>query len=186
MSEPASISAGIAARYATAIFDIAQSNDALSGLQSSVQTLETALAESEDLRSMIASPLISRSEQTSAIVSVAEKMELTSVLTNGLGLMAEKRRLFVLPQLLAALRAMIDEAQGVVTADVASAAPLTGEQTSKLVAALSEKTGKTVTINATVDDTLIGGLVVKVGSKMIDTTIRSKLASLQNAMKEVG
>lgn len=186
MSEPASISAGIAARYATAVFEIAQESKSLDGLESGVKDLTAALAESEDLRTLINSPLVSRAEQAAAISAVAKKMGLDAVLANTLTLMADKRRLFVLPQLLTALRDRLAEARGEVTADVVSAKALTKGQSEKLVAALSARIGKTVTLNTTVDDALIGGLVVKVGSKMIDTSIRSKLNSLQNAMKEVG
>ena len=107
-------------------------------------------------------------------------------MSNTLALMASKRRLFVLPQLVVALREAIAEDNGEVTADVTSASALTKAQSDKLAKTLKAKLGKTVTINATVDESLIGGLVVKVGSKMIDTSIRSKLNSLQNVMKEVG
>jgi F-type H+-transporting ATPase subunit delta len=100
--------------------------------------------------------------------------------------MASKRRLFVLPQLLAALRDMIAADKGEVTAEVTSAQAMTPAQTDALAATLAKTFGKTVKIKAGVDESLIGGLVVKVGSKMIDTSIRAKLNSLQNAMKEVG
>ena len=186
MSEPASISAGIAARYASAIFEIAKDNSDLNGLEAGVNDLAQALSDSADLRNLITSPLISREAQGTAISAVAEKMGLAPVLLKGLGLMAEKRRLFVLPQLLAALRVMLAEERNEVTADVTSAVPLTQAQTDKLAALLQDRAGKTVTINATVDESLVGGLIVKLGSKMVDTSIRSKLASLQNAMKEVG
>ncbi len=186
MSEPASISAGIAERYATAIFEIAQENNDLDGLENSINDLGAALAESADLRTLIQSPLISRADQEAAIIAVADKMGLAPVMKNALALMAEKRRLFVVPQLIAALRAKLAEARNEVTADVVTAKPLTKAQTEKLAKVLSERVGKTVNVNTTVDENLIGGLVVKVGSKMIDTSIRSKLNSLQNAMKEVG
>ncbi|MEY8829911.1 F0F1 ATP synthase subunit delta [Sedimentitalea sp. XS_ASV28] len=186
MSEPASISAGIAARYATAIFEIAQENKNLDSLETSINDLAAALGESSDLRDLIHSPLVSRSDQEAAITAIADKMGLTEVLAKSLALMAQKRRLFVVPQLIRALREQIAEERGEVTADVISAKALTKAQSEKLAATLKERVGKTVTINSTVDDSLIGGLIVKVGSKMIDTSIRSKLNSLQNAMKEVG
>ena len=186
MSEPASISAGIAARYASAIFDVAEENKSLDGLEAGVADLSTALNESADLRTLIASPLISRADQEKAIMAVADKMSLTPALENGLGLMAQKRRLFVLPQLLTSLRDLLADSRGEVTADVVSAKALTKAQNEKLAKTLSARVGKTVNINATVDESLVGGLVVKVGSKMIDTSIRSRLNSLQNAMKEVG
>ena len=100
--------------------------------------------------------------------------------------MAEKRRLFVLPQLLAAVSARISEEKGEVKAEVVSAKKLTKAQETKLAASLKAAVGKDVNITATVDEALIGGLVVKVGSKMIDSSISSKLSQLQNAMKEVG
>ena len=186
MSEPASISEGIADRYATAIFEIAQESSDLDGLEASVNDLATALSDSADLRDVISSPILARSEQKAAITAVAQKMGLTPMLQNVLGLMAEKRRLFVLPQMIKALRAKIAEHRGEVTAEVVSAKALTEAQTDKLAKTLAAKFGKDITIQASVDESLIGGLVVKVGSKMIDTSIAAKLNSLQNAMKEVG
>ncbi|MGR3635888.1 MAG: F0F1 ATP synthase subunit delta [Shimia sp.] len=186
MSEPASISSGIAERYAAAVFEIASENKALAKLESGLDDLSAALDESADLRNLINSPLVSRNDQGNAIAAVAKTMKLQPVLANVLGLMAEKRRLFVLPQLIEQLRAMIADRKGEVTADVTSAKALTKTQSDKLAKTLAARVGKDVKINATVDKTLVGGLVVKVGSKMIDTSIRSKLSSLQNAMKEVG
>jgi F-type H+-transporting ATPase subunit delta len=113
-------------------------------------------------------------------------MGLTKTMQNVLALMASKRRLFVLPQMINRLRDQIAEEKGEVTAEVVSAVKLTAAQSKELASTLKAKVGKDVKINATVDESLIGGLVVKVGSKMIDTSIRSKLNSLQNAMKEVG
>jgi len=107
-------------------------------------------------------------------------------MVNTLSLMAAKRRLFVLPSLLAALRARIAEDKGEVTAEVTSAKALTKTQATKLAKTLKAQLDLDVKIKATVDESLIGGLVVKVGSKMIDTSIRSKLNALQNTMKEVG
>ena len=186
MSEPASISSGIAARYATAVFEIAKENKTLAKLESGLDDLSTALADSAELRDLISSPVISREDQGKAIAQVANTMGLQPVLKNVLGLMAENRRLFVLPQLLDQLRAMLAEEKGEVTAEVVSAKALTKTQSEKLSKTLAARVGKDVKINATVDEALIGGLVVKVGSKMIDTSIASKLSSLQNAMKEVG
>ena len=186
MSEPASISSGIAKRYAAAIFEILQENNNLAGLESSVETLAAALAESADLRAVINSPVISRAEQGAAVAAVAAKLGLVDGLSNALSLMAQKRRLFVLPQLVEQLRAMIADHKGEVAADVITAKAMTKAQTEKLAAALKASIGKDVKINAAVDKDIIGGLIVKVGSKMIDTSIRSKLSSLQNAMKEVG
>ena len=186
MSEPASISTGIAARYATAVYDLAKDGKKVKAIETDLDTLSEAMADSSDFNALINSPIYSRDEQGTAIVAIAKQMKLSPIMNNTLALMATKRRLFVLPQLVVALRAAIAEDKGEVTADVVSAKALTKTQSDKLAKTLKAKLGKTVTINATVDETLIGGLVVKVGSKMIDTSIRSKLNSLQNVMKEVG
>lgn len=186
VSEPALISFGIAARYATAIFELAKEGKSLKALESDVDALDASLADSSDFTTLIQSPLYSREEQGQAIAAIAAKMNLSSIVASTLGLMAEKRRLFVLPQLVATLRQLIADEKGEVTAEVASAKKLTKAQEGALAKTLKASFGKDVKLNVTVDDALIGGLVVKVGSKMIDTSIRSKLDNLQNAMKEVG
>jgi F-type H+-transporting ATPase subunit delta len=183
------MSSGIAARYAAAVFEL--SEDAAGGgagiaaLERDVETLSAALAACADLREMIASPILSRAEQGRAIGAVAAALGLSPVMRNALALMATKRRLFVVPQMLADLTARIAAARGEVTAEVASAVPLTEAQAAELARTLSAAVGKTVRLKTTVDGTLIGGLVVKVGSRMVDTSIRARLAALQNAMKEV-
>ena len=186
VSEPASISTSIAARYATAIYEIAKEEKALAALEDDINTLQSALADSEDFRALIHSPIYTREQQATAISALAAKMGLSGTMANTLALMAQKRRLFVVPNLLATLRAVIAEDKGDVTADVVSAKALTKAQAASLAKTLKASTRKPVTLNATVDERLIGGLVVKVGSRMIDTSIRATLNSLQNAMKEVG
>jgi F-type H+-transporting ATPase subunit delta len=186
VSEPASISTGIAQRYAAALFDLAKDAKGLVALESDVTALGDALAGSPDLAAMIASPVVSRDDQAAAMATIAAKMGLSALTANTLALMAGKRRLFVLPQLVADLSARIAEEKGEVTADVTAATKLTAAQAKSLAEVLKAKVGKTVKLNTTVDETLIGGLIVKLGSTMIDTSVRSKLASLQNAMKEVG
>ncbi len=118
--------------------------------------------------------------------ALAAKMGLGVEVGNTVGLMAANRRLFVLPGLIAQLKAMIAEARGEVVAEVTAARELTAEQTKSLASKLTSSIGRDVKLDVKVDESLIGGLVVKVGSKMIDTSIRSKLANLQNVMKEVG
>jgi F-type H+-transporting ATPase subunit delta len=186
VSEPASISSGIAARYASAVFELAKDASDLKTLESNVQDLDTVLADSSDIRDLINSPVVSREDQANAIAAVAKKMKLMPIVSNTLALMASKRRLFVLPALVAQLRALIAEEKGEITAEVISAKAMTKTQTDKLAKAIKARIGKDVKIDATVDEELIGGLVIKVGSQMIDTSIRSKLNSLSNVMKEVG
>jgi F-type H+-transporting ATPase subunit delta len=186
LSEPISISTGIAARYATAAFDIAREDGGLAALGADVDALDAVLKDSADLRALIESPVYTRDEQAAAIAAVGKKMGLTVTVQNLLALMAQNRRLFALPQLIASLRAKIAEAKGEITAEVTSAKALTKTQSEKLAKVLSAQAGKDVKIVASVDESLIGGLVVKVGSRMIDTSIKAKLAALQNTMKEVG
>ena len=186
VSETASVSTGIAARYASALFDLAKEAGALKALESDADALKAALAVSPDLAAMIGSPVISRSEQAAAMAAIAAKMGLGALTANTLALMADKRRLFVLPQFLTALGDLIATEKGEVTAEVTAARALSAAQSKKLAETLKAKVGKTVKLNATVDESLIGGLIVRLGSTMIDTSIKAKLAGLQNAMKEVG
>jgi F-type H+-transporting ATPase subunit delta len=186
VSETASVSTGIAARYASALFDLAKEAGTLKALEADADALKAALAVSPDLTSMIASPVLGRTEQTAAMNAVAARMGLGNLVANTLALMGQKRRLFVLPQLLNELAARIAAEKGEVTAEVTSATALSAAQAKKLAETLKAKVGKTVKLNATVDESLIGGLIVKLGSTMIDTSVKAKLAALQNAMKEVG
>lgn len=186
VSEPASISLGIAGRYAQALFELAKDAKALPALEADTEALAAALAVSPDLSAMIASPVTGRDEQAAAMAAIGAKMGLSGLMANTLALMASKRRLFVVPQLVTDLRKRIADEKGEVTADVTSAAKLSAAQTKKLADTLKASVGKTVKLNTTVDESLIGGLIVKLGSTMIDTSVRAQLASLQNAMKEVG
>jgi len=186
VSEPASISSGIAARYAKAVFELAREGKKLKGLDSDIASLEAAVAESAELRDLISSPVYTRDIQGKAILALARKMKLSPIMTNALALMAEKGRLYLLPQFLEGLRQRIAEEKGEITAEVTVAKALTKTQADKLAKSLKASTGKDVKLNLSVDENLIGGLIVKLGSKMIDTSIASKLDTLQNAMKEVG
>ncbi len=186
VSEPASISSGIAKRYATAVFELAKESRSLKTLEADVEALDGALTQSADLRSLITSPVYSRDQVTTAITAVAKKMNLSQIVTGTLGLMASKRRLFALPQVLTALRVLIAEEKGEVTAEITSAKALTKAQEAELAKTLKARVGKEIKLKLTVDESLIGGLVIKVGSQMIDTSIRAQLAALKNSMKEVG
>lgn len=177
---------GIATRYAQALFEIAKDDNGLVALESDTDALSDALIESPELAAMIASPVVAREDQANAMAAIATAMKLSPMLGNTIALMASKRRLFVLPQLVADLKARIAVEKGEVTADVVSATKLSAAQATKLAATLKAKFGKDVKLNTSVDATLIGGLIVKLGSTMIDTSVKARLAALQNAMKEVG
>ena len=186
MSEQASTSKGIAKRYATALFDLADEMDDISTLEKNVNTLKQSINESTDLNSLISSPIYTRDQQKDAIIAVATKLGLSGVMTNTLSLMAEKRRLFVVPTFLSVIEGLIAESKNELTAEVISAKELTTGQLDKLAKSLKFNFSKDIKINASVDESLIGGMIIKVGSRMIDSTIQTKLNSLQNVMKEVG
>jgi F-type H+-transporting ATPase subunit delta len=186
VSNSASLTSGISGRYATALFELAKEMKVLPKVEEDLNDLESALKESADFRDLLSSPIYSRADQDAAVSTVAKKMGLSDVVTNTLRLMASKRRLFVVPQLIASVKALIADDRGEVTAEVRSARALTDEQSKALAETLKKSVGKDVKIKATVDESLIGGLVVKLGSLMIDSSIRAKLSKLQNMMKEVG
>ena len=186
LSDPASISSGIAARYARALFDLAKDKNILDAVEVNLQDLSSALEQSDDLRKVINSPIFNRVEQGAAMLGIARRLNFSIVIQNTLALMASKRRLFVLPAMIKQLNALIAAEKNEVNADVVCSKALTKTQSARLAKAIASSVDKIVKINVTVDESLVGGLTVKVGSKMIDTSIRSKLNSLHNAMKEVG
>ncbi|TPE52709.1 F0F1 ATP synthase subunit delta [Amaricoccus solimangrovi] len=186
MASSASLTSGVAGRYATALFEIAKESNALDQVEADLVALDAALAESADLREAVTSPVFSREDLGAAVTALAARMGLGPAVTNTLRLMAHNRRLFVLAGFISQVRALIADDRGEITAEVTAAKPLTKGQTEALSEKLRASVGKDVKLNVTVDESLIGGLVVKVGSRMIDTSIRSKLAHLRNVMKEVG
>lgn len=186
VSETAGISTGIAARYATAVFDLAKEGKDIKALETDVAALQAAIADSADFTTLLTSPLYNRDEQGAAVTAISKKMGLSVTVSNVLSLLVAKRRLFVLPHMLAVLQDRLADERGEMTAEVTTAKSLTEAQSDKLAKTLSGQVGKTVTIKQTVDESIIGGLIVKMGSRMIDTSIAAKLNALQNTMKEVG
>ena len=181
-----SYSGGIAERYATAVFDLAKEAGDIDALERDLDTLKAAHDESEDFRTLLTSPVYGREAQEKAVAALADRMGLGATMSNTLRLMAVKRRLFAVSALIAALRERIAAERGEVTAEVTSAKALSGEQSKRLSETLRTRFGKDVRIEETIDPAIIGGLIVKVGSKMIDTSIASRLAAMKNTMKEAG
>ena len=180
------LTSGVAGRYATALFEIARDGNLLDEVERDLREIETIHANSADFREILANPVYTREQQGKALAAIASAMGLGQTAASTLGLMAKNRRLFVVPGLVQQLKALIAADRGEVTAEVTSAKRLTKEQTEALAKTLSASVGREVKLDVTVDPGLIGGLVVKVGSRMIDTSIRAKLAKLQTVMKEVG
>lgn len=186
MSDKSASTVGIAGRYATAIFDIAEESGALETVEGHLGALKAAIGVSEEFSAFLRSPIVSRDDQAAAMKAICEKMEIGAPVSSLIGLMAAKRRLFALPALIDIFAELLAKKRGVVSAEVVSAAPLSAAQRTELEATIKKFAGAEIALDVTVDEGLIGGLVVKVGSKMIDTSIRSRLASLQTVMKEVG
>ncbi|MEM9010160.1 MAG: F0F1 ATP synthase subunit delta [Pseudomonadota bacterium] len=177
---------GIAGRYAAAMFEIAEEDKAVERIEGDLDRLQAAIDESDDLRDVLTSPVYRREDQANAMAAVAKALELGSEVTNVIALMASRRRLFVLPQMITGFRQLVAEMRGEVTAEVTAAHALSDEQRTALAAALKEKLGQDVTLDVSVDESLIGGLVVRVGSQLIDSSIRARLGGLQTMMRGVG
>jgi len=186
VSDSASMSSGVAKRYAKAIFGLAKEDKKIESLSTDLTSMGDALNISEELNQLISSPVYNRLDQENAILAISDRMGLSDLMKSSLGLLAMKRRLNILPTLIEEVKAYIAEDKGEVTVNVTSASTLSDTQTKDLTKSLEKTIGKEIKIEAIIDESLIGGLIVKVGSKMIDSSIRSKLANLQNIMKEVG
>ena len=181
------IVAGVAGRYAKALFELAEESGATDAVRQDAQKVQAAIEASDDLKRALSDPSISREAMGGVVAGLADKIGLQPLTKKFLGLMAQKRRLGELRRALSGFEALVADARGEATAKVVSAAPLSDEQSAELGQALSTMAGgRKVHMNVEVDPDLIGGLVVQLGSKMIDTSIRSKLTSLQQSMKEAG
>jgi len=176
----------VAERYARSLFELASDSKAIAKVESDLSSFEKMLASSPDLERLIKSPVFSADEQFKAIGAVADKAKISGLTGNFLRVVARNRRLFAIPGIIAAFRRIAAEARGQVSADVVSAHELNAAQQNELKSALKSIAGKDVSINVTIDPSLLGGLIVKMGSRQIDTSLQTKLNSLKLALKEVG
>lgn len=177
------IQASLPGRYATALFDLAREGKAIETVEASLATLDAAMAESPDLKRLVASPLVSRDAAAGAIKAVGGELQLDQLTINFLGVLATNRRLRTAPAVIAAFRAMAANYRGETSADVTTAHPLTDDQTSALKAKLKTRIGRDVAIHTKIDPSILGGLIVRIGSQMIDASIATKLNTLALAMK---
>ena len=177
------IVAGVAGRYAAALFDLAQDESKVSEVEKDLATFQQLCDASPDLVRLVRSPVIAADDQARALDAVLAKAGVGTLARNFFGLVARNRRLFAAPDMARAFQALAAKARGEVTAEVASAHPLTDAQAQALKAVLRETVGKDVTLRANVDPSLIGGLVVKLGSRMVDSSLKTKLASLSLSLK---
>lgn len=186
MAEKTNHGSAVADRYATALFELAGNDSALKAIEADLLRFSSLLDESADLRRLVKSPVFSAEEQQRAVAAVMERAGLTGLVANLVKVAAGNRRLFMVPDIIVAFRRIVAKHRGEVSAEVASAEALSDKQLADLKAALKASLGKDVTLATSVDPALIGGLIVKVGSRMIDGSLRTKLSSLKLAMKEVG
>ncbi|MCI4678527.1 F0F1 ATP synthase subunit delta [Rhodoblastus acidophilus] len=178
---------GVAERYAQALFSLAQEQKVTDAVTEALGNFAEMIEQSADLKRLVLSPVFSAEEQLKAISAILDKYGFGGITANFVKLVAAKRRLFVLPDMIRAFVALNDKAKGVARADVTVAAALSPGHSATLEQALREVSGgKAVKVNVDVDPSIIGGIVVKIGSRMVDASLKTKLNSLRTRMKEVG
>jgi F-type H+-transporting ATPase subunit delta len=175
---------GVAGRYALALFDLARDEKALDIVMKGLDSFEELLRESPDLQRLVKSPVYSSEEQVRAIGAVLDRAGISGLTANFIRLVASRRRLFALPGMIAAYRGMLARSKGVVSAEVRLAEEPSPRVMEDIKTALRAMTSSEVDIKVKIDPALIGGLVVQVGSRMIDASLRTKLNSIRIAMKE--
>ncbi len=179
------IVSGMAGRYATALFELAKDAGAIDAVKSDLDGLSALIAESPDLARLVRSPVFTAEEQLKAVSAVLSTVGIGGLAANFVKLVAQNRRLFALPQMISAYSALVAAQRGETTAGVTVARPLSDDHFAALKDALAAQTGKDVNLDVTVDPSILGGLIVKLGSRMVDASLKTKLNSIRHAMKEV-
>ncbi|OJY70009.1 MAG: ATP synthase F1 subunit delta [Sphingobium sp. 66-54] len=183
MENSSGIQASLAGRYALALFQLARDGKALDSVAASLATLKAALAESADLRTLTQSPLVGRDAAARAIEAVAGTLGLDSLTSRTLGVLAQNRRLAQIPAVIRAFDTLLSAHKGETRAEITSAFPLTRTQQTALARQLKARIGRDMALDLAVDPAIMGGLIVKMGSQMIDSSIRTRLNKLAHAMK---
>ena len=183
METSSGIRASLAGRYASALFDLARDQRQIESVGNSLEALNQALVDSRDFSDLVASPLVSRKEAGEAFAALAPQIGLDEITSNFLGVLARNGRKGELRNVIRAFRRLSAEHRGETAADVVTARPLNDHQLAELRQQLRARAGRDVNIDATVDPTILGGIVVKLGSQQIDASIRTKLNRLASAMK---
>jgi F-type H+-transporting ATPase subunit delta len=186
VADTASPVSAVAERYATALFELALEGKALAAVEKDLDAFAALIGESADLQRLVRSPVFSADEQERAVVAILDKAEIGGLAGNLIKVAAGHRRLFSVPGIITAFKRLAANQRGEVSAEVTSAEPLSDKHIAALKDALKASLGKDVALETAVDPALIGGLIVKVGSRMIDGSLRTKLNSLKLVMKEVG
>jgi F-type H+-transporting ATPase subunit delta len=174
---------GLAGRYANALFELARDQKAIDVVSADLASLRRALETSPDLSRLVRSPVFSAADHAKALTAILDKMGANALTTKFVLLLAQKRRLFVLLQIIAAYERLVARSRGETEAEVTAARALSEGEITELKSVLKSKLGKEPRLHTKIDPTLLGGLVVKVGSRMIDSSLRTKLDGLRSAMK---
>jgi F-type H+-transporting ATPase subunit delta len=181
------IISGMAGRYATALFELALDNNAVDAVRADLDRFDALVAESEDLRRLVRSPVFAADAQGKALAAVLDRAGIGGVTAQFLKVVTANRRLFAVRDMIRAYRALVARHHGEVSAQVTVAEPLSEAHRAAITDALKSVTGKdNVGLDVKVDPAIIGGLVLKLGSRMVDSSLRTKLNSIKHAMKEVG
>ena len=177
---------GVSGRYATALFELARDEKSIDAVKADLDKFDAMLSESADLKRLVRSPVFAADTQLRALSAVLDKAGITGVAANFLKVLTNNRRLFAVTDVIRAFGALVARFKGEASAEVTVAEPLSDKNLDALKAALKQVSGKDVTLNVKVDPSIIGGLVVKLGSRMVDSSLRTKLNSIKHAMKEAG
>lgn len=186
MAETSTAVSGVAERYASALFELARDGGQLDAVTADLAGFSALLEESPDLRRLVRSPVFSADDQLRAVAAVLERAGIKGLTANFIRLVAKNRRLFAVPDMIRGYRQLLARHRGEVAAEVLSAEPLSETHVAALRQALKSSLGKDVDLDQKVDPALIGGMIVRIGSRMIDSSLRTKLNHLRIAMKEAG
>jgi len=187
LAQEENIVSGMAGRYASALFSLAKDEQSTDQVAVSLKTFDAMIAESADLERLVRSPVFSAETQTKALGALLDKAGISGIAANFIKLAAAKRRLFAIRDMIANYHKLNDSYRGVARAEVTTAAPLSDAHVAALKEALKGVTGgKDVEISVKTDPSIIGGLIVKLGSRMVDGSLKTKLNAIRTRMKEVG
>lgn len=175
----------MAGRYATALFELAEESKSTDAVLKDLERFEALVAESADLKRLVKSPVFTAEEQLGAVSAILDKAGLSGIAANFIKLAAKNRRLFSVDSMIAAFRTIVAKARGELTAKVTVAEPLSDARTKDVLDALKDVTKKDVKVDIKVDPSIIGGIIVQLGSRMVDASVKTRLSAIQNAMKEV-
>lgn len=177
---------GMAGRYATALYDLAEESKSVNAVAADLDRFAALLEGSDDLKRLVRSPAFSAEEQLAAVGAILDKAGISGIAGNFIRLAARNRRLFAIEGMIRAFRALVARAKGEAVAEVTVAETLSDAKLDEIRAALAATVGKDIKLNVKIDPAILGGLIVKVGSRMVDSSLKTKLNSMKLAMKEVG